>query len=288
LLTQGLVTSILPNLPMGRRGAQGGNNPIIEAVHKFLATAGRDGAPSRIVLWSDRGIETSLARETTLPVTRLTPQSLGVGLPEGSGETAPIDSVAGAVGPLLKGVKLQNLLAGGVHPRPRRPLLFSGVLALAIVAVAAVYFLMPLYFEGKRLQEIDRQIALRKNAMRRIEVIRDANERQKAEIEAIRGFRRDGVRTLTMMRELCSLLPKTVWLTRLKASDASVEMEGYAKSTADVLARLKSSTTFRKAELASPPVRDLIMDRDRFVMKIEMEGFHRNELGKEKTRQTQR
>ena len=211
-----------------------------------------------------------------LPVRRLTPEDVGARLPEGSGESIPYNAVAGAVLALRRGERPQNLLSFGRHPRPRRPLLLTGVLAFIIVVMVAMYCLMPLYFEGRRLLEMDRQIAARKDMARRIEALRNANERQKAEIEAIRGFRRNGLRSLAMMKEVCMLLPKTAWLTRLKASDASVDMEGYAKSAAEVLQRLRSSKTFQKADLTSPPTKDMALDRERFVMKIKMEDSRNN------------
>lgn len=281
LHASGLVAMVMPRV--GAEAHQKGR--VFDGVHRLLETAGTNG-DSRAILWSDEAAQIRPRRETGLLAERLTPENVNVTLPEDVTEPIPYEALAGALGPLRKEAKLIDLLAGGERRKRRRPLLFTALFALAIAVVGILYLLMPLYFEGKRLEEMDRQIALRKGEARRMELLRTTNEKLKAEVGDIKDFKRSRAQTLTMMRELYFLFPKTVWLTRLRVSEASIDMEGYAKSAADVLARLKASKTLARAEFASPPVKDQRYG-ERFVVKIEMEGSRKDAVDKGKAERKQ-
>jgi Tfp pilus assembly protein PilN len=207
---------------------------------------------------------------------------MGVTLPEGSGTVIPYEAIAGAVGSLHKQTTPQDLLSKGEHKRQRQPLLVTGLLALAILVVMALYLLMPFYFEGKRLEEMDRQIALHKGEARKVELMRTGNEKLKAEIGVIEDFERKRAHTLAMTKELNGLFPKSVWFTRLRVSDASIDLEGYAKSAVDCLAKLRASKTFAKAEFVSPPMKDQRTNSERFAIKIELENRQVNGVEKGK------
>ena len=68
-------------------------------------------------------------------------------------------------------------------------------------------------------------------------------------------------------------LPKNTWLSRMRVTESTVEIEGYAASATDILPKLEGSPYFKKVEFASPTFRDSRMNSDRFIIKMEIEGL---------------
>ena len=87
---------------------------------------------------------------------------------------------------------------------------------------------------------------------------------------------------LNIMKELTTILPKTVWLTRTRITEETVEIEGYAGAATEILTKLEQSPLFKKVEFTSPTIRDAKMNLDRFVVKMEIEGFEKKQAGGEK------
>ena len=80
---------------------------------------------------------------------------------------------------------------------------------------------------------------------------------------------------LNVVKELTTLLPSTVWLTRARVTETTVEIEGYAGTATELLTRLEQSKLFKKAEFTSPTIRDARTNSDRFVIKMELEGYEK-------------
>ncbi len=78
------------------------------------------------------------------------------------------------------------------------------------------------------------------------------------------------------------MLPSTAWLTRTRITGETVVIEGYASVATEILPKLEQSKMFRKAEFTSPTIRDARMNADRFVMKMELEGFEEKQSGEKK------
>jgi len=78
------------------------------------------------------------------------------------------------------------------------------------------------------------------------------------------------------------VLPSTVWLTRTRITGETVEIEGYASTATEILPKLEQSKMFRKVEFTSPTIRDVRMNADRFVLKMELEGFEKKGSGEDK------
>jgi Tfp pilus assembly protein PilN len=75
------------------------------------------------------------------------------------------------------------------------------------------------------------------------------------------------------------VLPKSVWLTRARVTETTVDLEGYAGSAADILPKLEASPLLRKVEFASPTFRDTRLNADRFVIKAEIESEKKSDTG---------
>jgi hypothetical protein len=62
-----------------------------------------------------------------------------------------------------------------------------------------------------------------------------------------------------------------------------VDIEGYAASASELLPKLEASKLFQKVEFASPTFRDVKMNSDRFVIKMEIEGIKKGSETAQKT-----
>jgi Tfp pilus assembly protein PilN len=82
---------------------------------------------------------------------------------------------------------------------------------------------------------------------------------------------------LNIIRELTVILPKNAWLTRVRITGSTVNIEGYAASATGLMPKLEASSYFKKAEFASPTYRDTRMNADRFNIKVEIEGIKKDE-----------
>jgi Tfp pilus assembly protein PilN len=136
----------------------------------------------------------------------------------------------------------------------------------------ALYLVAPFRIEEQRLHQIDRQIMLRKEEVKKVEALKKEIGALDTEISTIANFKETGPMALDILKELTSIMPKSAWLSRVRISPTTVELEGYAASATGILSKLEASKYFRKAEFSSPTFRDTRMNADRFNIKMEIEG----------------
>jgi general secretion pathway protein L len=106
---------------------------------------------------------------------------------------------------------------------------------------------------------------------KKVEELKKEVDTLEGEIASIRDFKKDRPMVLQMVKELTTVLPKNAWLTRLRITDSTVEIEGYAASATELLPKLETSPLLKKVEFASPTFRDARLNSDRFVIKMEIE-----------------
>ena len=187
--------------------------------------------------------------------------------------TGPLGGLIEEIWPGRRGFNLagKGFEAAKQNPVTRITFVLFGILVLAI----SLNLIVPLYMEKKRLDRIEEQIALRRNEIRAIEALRQETSAINADIAAVRNFKESAPMSLDIVKEITTVLPKNVWLTRLRITGETVEIEGYAGSATEVLPRLEQSALFRKVEFSSPTIRDTRLNADRFVIKMELEGFEK-------------
>jgi Tfp pilus assembly protein PilN len=165
-----------------------------------------------------------------------------------------------------------NLLSRGRYQREKTPVGLSVILVLLMTALWIMYLIAPIRVEEKRLEEIDRQIKFRKSGVKDVEDIKKEIEALNSEIQTVVGFKQGSPPALTILRELTTILPKSVWLTRVRITQSMVEIEGYSGSASEILSRLEASKYLSRAEFSSPTFRDVRMNADRFNIKMEIRG----------------
>ena len=95
--------------------------------------------------------------------------------------------------------------------------------------------------------------------------------------KAIEGFKQTKPKALKILKELTVILPKSVWLTRVHMNDTSLTIDGYATSVTNILPKIEASPYFTRVEFTSPTIRDVKMNADRFVIRMELEGMKKGE-----------
>ncbi len=198
----------------------------------------------------------------------------------GQYKETPYAAIGGVLESLWVQAKGLNLLNKGYHEEPKFPKVFTVILMLAIIAMWILYLVAPLRIEGKRLQEIDRQIMLRKDEVKKVEALKKETETLNNEIATITNFKEKRPMALNIIKELTTILPKNAWLSRARITETTVELEGYASSATGLLSKLEASPYLRKVEFASPTFRDTRINADRFSIKMEIEGVQKEEIKK--------
>lgn len=190
---------------------------------------------------------------------------------------APHAAIGGVIARLWSGARAYNLFSRGKTERKKVPLALTVILLLVLLAMGLSALTLPLYMEKQRIAAIEREIAARKESVRKVELLRKEYEDMNEEIRAIAGFKQGRPVAADILRELTTVLPAGVWLTRIRVAEAAIDVEGYATKATDILPRIEASPRFAKVEFASPTIRDTRINADRFVIRMEIEGIHREE-----------
>ena len=241
-------------------------------------------APQTMVLLKDKSptLKELLKMQMNQPVEILNDTEIKIGLPSDY-KAIPYPAVGGILESLWIKARGLNLFSKGYHERAMSPKGLTIILILLILAMWVLYLIAPLNIEQKRLQEIDRQIALRKDEVKKVEALKKETESLEKDIATINDFKEGKPLDLDILKELTTILPKNAWLSRVRITQTTVELEGYAVSATGILPKLEASRYFKKAEFASPTFRDTRMNADRFNIKMEIEGIKKDEMKKEGT-----
>lgn len=244
----------------------------IEPLADMLKVAGKPERIRMLFGQGTSGLKEVLKSRITRPLAIMNEAPLRFRTPART-SGIPYAALGGVIDSLWPKREGMNLLSRGRHPVRKVPLALTVVLLLALLVLWVLYITAPLRVEEKRLEEIDRQIMQRKDEVMKVEALRKEVETIRKDIAAIHNFKTGKPMALSILKELTIILPKTAWLTRVRISEAKVEMEGYAASASGLLAKLEASPYFLKAEFASPTFRDTRLNADRFNIKMEIEGI---------------
>ncbi len=178
---------------------------------------------------------------------------------------------------LSPGRRSLNLADRDVSQKRKAPFITTLILAALLIAMVVPYVVVPVEIQKRKIDAIEEQIKARRKDVMDVERLKKESEAFQEEIDRIEGFKKTKPMSLNVLKGLTSLLPKTAWLTRTRITEETVEIEGYAASATGVLSLLEQSDLFSKVEFASPTVKDTRMNSERFVIRMELEGFKKQE-----------
>lgn len=163
-----------------------------------------------------------------------------------------------------------NLLNNGLRRASKFPVAGTALLACVLIGALAYKINSPVGAEKEKIDALNRQITIEKTRVGGTE--RDLKEigLLNGDLAAIDDFNLDRPVAIRTVKALTAIIPKSAWLTGLKLSGDSVQIEGYAQSATGLVPRLEKSGYFKKAEFASPTTRDPKTKTDHFIIKAEL------------------
>ncbi len=192
-------------------------------------------------------------------------------------EEIPYEAIGGVLESVWPKARGLNLLKKGYQEKEKKPFALTVILVIMLLCLWVLYMMAPVRIEENRLKEIQRQVTIRKEDIRKVEALKKEIEGLEKETATINNFKEARPMSLNIVRELTTVLPKTTWLTRTRITELTIEIEGYAGSASELIPKLEASKYFKKAEFASPTFRDVRMNADRFNIKMEIEGVKKEE-----------
>jgi general secretion pathway protein L len=246
-------------------------NQIVAQTRPLIDLIKKSGHPVKIIVHADEKIYKMFSGKLSgLPVSNLNKDSKR-GLPQGNQDISPF-----ALGCFLETVRADqnefNLLAAKNQKQKKTPFIATAILLAVILLTGAFYILSPIMIEQKNIEQIDNLINSLKPEMKKIESLKKEMETISSDIKTINNFKKHSIPTIDVLRELTKILPDKTWLTRVRVTEDSVELEGYATSATAIISKLENSKYFQKAEFASPTFRDPRQNNERFVIKMELKN----------------
>ena len=246
---------------------------VLKEINTAITAHGTHDKPLRIIADFVNGTGIIQENKLTMPVKNLRHMDMKL-LPAGKNrqdvKKIPCMAAGGMLSSLHSKAVKPDLLSKGIHKESETPVVLTVFLLAAILAMGIYHFIMPLRVEKQRLHEIDRQIMSIKDEAGKVEKLKKEVELLESEIAAIDNFKNNSPMFLSIMKELTTIIPMNAWLTRIKITEAMVEIEGYADTATDIMPKLEASFYFRKAEFTSATTRDPKKNVDRFAIKMEI------------------
>ncbi|MCX5806046.1 MAG: PilN domain-containing protein [Proteobacteria bacterium] len=258
-----IMTAI--NYPAASRGA----------INPLIAAHSEQGKPLQLIADFRDGLEVMPERKLALPVKNLQDLNMAPLFAKNlqTVRELPFTALGGVLESLWPKAWKLDLLGKGTQKRSKAPMGVSAFLLFVMIATGIFYLVAPLQIEKTRGHEIDRRTALIKGDVRKVEAIKKEGDLLAGEIATINSFKQNSPMTLAILKELTAVLPKTSWLTRVRITETTVDIEGYASAAAELLSKLEGSSNFKKVEFASTTTRDQKMNTDRFAIKMEIKGL---------------
>ncbi|MDA8155311.1 MAG: PilN domain-containing protein [Actinomycetota bacterium] len=176
----------------------------------------------------------------------------------------------GALDALRLNPDAPNLLKNGKRQAYRFPVAGTAVIICALIGIWAYKITTPIGIEKGKIASLNRQVSFEKNKAWRAQRVEKEIGVVNGEIAAIQGFNQQRPLAIGTVKELTAIIPKSAWLTGLKFSGASIQIEGYAASATGLIPRLERSGYFKKAQFATPTLRDAKTRMDHFVIKAQL------------------
>jgi Tfp pilus assembly protein PilN len=200
------------------------------------------------------------------------PVSQGLRLPPGipDVEASALPALAVALTHPRGGAGAANLVPAELRPRPFPwAVAATAALALLCVGLLAARPAVSMFRHREALAALDGALARLAPEVKRVSELQARVERVRRELAALRGFSRDTVQLLPVLRDLTERLPGDVWLTTLSADRQGVELGGFADSASQLISLLEASPRLERVEFTSPVTKG--RDREQFRLKAAWE-----------------
>jgi general secretion pathway protein L len=144
----------------------------------------------------------------------------------------------------------------------------AGVFAVLAVGAVAI----PIIRHQNALDALGVQTAAARSEAATVRQAVEASQAASAQIAAMGRLLKARMPLARIMEELTTVMPDSAWVSDLRIDGDVVEFNGFAKSAASLVAPLENSPLFMQASLTSPVVLDSIEDKERFSMRLKLDG----------------
>ena len=141
---------------------------------------------------------------------------------------------------------------------------------LVVLAVGAVA--VPIIRHRNALDALSARTAAARSEAATVRQAVEASQAASAQIAAMSRLLRARIPLARIMEELTAVLPDSAWVSDVRMDGDVVEFTGFAKSAASLVAPLENSPLFMQASLTSPVVFDSSEDKERFSMRLKLNG----------------
>jgi Tfp pilus assembly protein PilN len=143
-------------------------------------------------------------------------------------------------------------------------------LAGACIVVFFLTSLLAYYRDYSALSSVRKRLEeIKATAGEVVEIKRKAESLEQRK-RFLMHFRKESNRHIFTLKSLSRILPRDAWLTSFTANESGVvELEGYARRTADIILPLESSSRFMEVEFTTPVT--VRKDSERFAIKMKVE-----------------
>lgn len=247
----------------------GGMDAMIRHVRALTEELVKGGSPPRLIVHADENLYSAVGKHfSTLNVSHLNRDIKNTRIKPGADFSA--SALGGALDAFGRTPDQMNLMAGAKRQNGRTPWLLTLVLGIILALIFAFAVAAPVYYEEQKLDLLNERLQAMKPEVKKVEALQDDIEKLQKEISAIHSFKHSNDPTLNIIKDMTDILPPKTWLTRLKITDATAEIEGYSSSATDIILKLENTKYFQKVEFASPTFRDPRQGNERFVIKMEL------------------
>ena len=237
----------------------------------ILTKSGFDKVGTKIAINADEKLHKIFCEKLSkFPVLNLN-RNNKLGLPENSKDISSF-----ALGCFLETVTADhnefNLLSVKNGKQKSTPVIATAILLAIIISIGAFHLISPIFAGQKSIEQIDERISSLKPEIKKIEALKKEIETISSEIKTINNFKKHSIPAIDILKEITKILPAKTWLTRIRITENTVEIEGYTSSATGIISKLENSKYFQKAEFTSPTFRDQRQNNERFVIKTELKN----------------
>ena len=231
---------------------------------------GVEGNP-KIVLTGDADMVATFVKNIDLPANVLPQSEIRLDLP---GEVQALDvlSAAGSLNMTSGRTEGINLLSQVKIEKTRAPHRVALMLLIAMGLIGALGLVAPLPIEMRKIHEIESQIDSRREEYRRIEPQKKELDDILYVIKTVNEFKNSAPPMILLIKDLTSRLPDLFWLSQLKISDKTLEIEmRYRGTPTDVLPLLEASPYFKNVRVLQTDDEDVSPSDEAAAIRISMD-----------------
>jgi general secretion pathway protein L len=149
---------------------------------------------------------------------------------------------------------------------------FTPVLAALFAVLAVGAAATPIVRHQNALDALNARTSAARTEATAVRQTVEASQAASAQIAAIGRMVKARLPLARIMEELTAIMPDSAWVSDLRIDGNTVEFTGFAKSAASLVAPLENSPLFTGVSLTSPVVFDSAEDKERFSMRLSLDG----------------